>query len=120
MKLLSQEGLVYWDKFNFWTFRKSSNFNLDKNGYSSNKFFLRSEKNYKLMKLDISLFNQNKLNKIVKKFQPEFLINLAADSHVDRSIETPLKIANQNISLTIKLLISSLRYQKYKKTNLFI
>jgi len=94
--------------------------NLDKNGYSSNKFFLRSEKNYQLIKFDISLFNQNKLDKIVKKFQPKFLINLAAESHVDRSIETPFKIANQNISLTIKLLISSLRYQKYKKNFKFV
>ena len=94
--------------------------NLDKNGYSSNKFHLKKKKNYRFLKINISLSNQNKLNKIVKNFKPNILINLAAESHVDRSIEKPLLFANENISLTSKLLVSALNFQKYKKNFKFI
>ena len=93
--------------------------NLDKYSYSSNKFFLKNKKNYKLIKFDISKCDQKKLDTIFKS-NPDFLINLAAESHVDRSIEMPLMFASQNIFLTIKLLISSLKYQKKNKKFKFI
>ena len=63
--------------------------NLDKVSYSSN-FYNTHEykrlKNYKFLKCDI----QNKqLKKILFKYKPVAIFNLAAETHVDRSIDNP-------------------------------
>ena len=46
---------------------------------------IRNKKNYKLVKLDI--VNKSKLIKIIKKSNPIAIFNLAAETHVDRSID---------------------------------
>ena len=60
--------------------------NLDKLTYSSNRYKneLRNSKNYKLIKIDI--INKKKLIKIISKYKPIAIFNLAAETHVDRSI----------------------------------
>ena len=87
--------------------------NLDKLTYSSNrhKNFLRNSRNYKLIKIDI--VNKNKIIKILKKYKPKAIFNLAAETHVDRSIDGPAKFINTNINGTFNLL-ESLRYLKKK------
>ena len=85
--------------------------NLDKLTYSSNKFDdkIRNKKNYKLIKLDI--INKKKLIKIVNKYRPKAIFNLAAETHVDRSIDGPKNFINTNILGTFNLL-EALRFLK--------
>ena len=61
--------------------------NIDKLTYSSNNYKnkLRNKKNYQFIKLDIN--NKNKLIQIIKKNKPMAIFNLAAETHVDRSID---------------------------------
>jgi len=88
--------------------------NIDKLTYSSNKYFneIRNKKNYKFLRLDIN--NKNKLIKIFKKFKPAAIFNLAAETHVDRSIDGPKEFIHTNLNGTFNLL-ESLRYLHKKK-----
>ncbi len=88
--------------------------NLDKLTYSSNKYKskLRNRKNYKLIKIDI--INQKKIIKIIKKYKPKAIFNLAAETHVDRSIDNPEKFIKTNINGTFSLL-EALRFLQKKK-----
>ena len=78
--------------------------NIDKLSYSSNKFSekKRNNKNYKFVKLDIN--NKKKLFKIIKKYKPKAIFNLAAETHVDRSIDGPKPFIDTNINGTFNLL----------------
>jgi len=88
--------------------------NIDKLTYSSNKYFsdIRNKKNYKFLRLDIN--NKNKLTKIISKFKPSAVFNLAAETHVDRSIDGPEEFIHTNLNGTFNLL-ESLRYLQKKK-----
>ena len=64
--------------------------NIDNLSYSANPYNLRElkrNKNYKFYKLDIN--NKNKVFKILNKYKPIWVFNLAAETHVDRSIDDP-------------------------------
>ncbi len=69
--------------------------NLDKLTYSSNTYYKRNEKNYKFYKVDIN--NQKKILNIIKTNKPIAIFNLAAETHVDRSIDSPKKFVYSNI-----------------------
>lgn len=58
--------------------------------------------NYKFEKIDICDFKN--IEKIFKKYQIDAVINLAAESHVDKSIADPFIFAKTNILGTISLL----------------
>ncbi len=90
--------------------------NLDKLTYSSNiyKNHLRNKKNYKLIKIDI--INKKKITEIIKQYKPKVIFNLAAETHVDRSIDGPSNFINTNINGTFSLL-EALRYLKKKNVN---
>ena len=90
--------------------------NIDKLTYSSNRYKnkIRNKKNYKLVKLDI--VNKSKLIKIIKKSNPIAIFNLAAETHVDRSIDGPKNFIHTNIYGTFNLL-ESLRFLKKKNIN---
>ena len=87
--------------------------NIDKLTYSSNSYKnqLRNKKNYKLIKIDI---NNKILTKILIKHKPKAIFNLAAETHVDRSIDSPGNFIKTNINGTFNLL-ESLRYLKKRK-----
>ena len=93
--------------------------NLDKVSYSSNKYNVKeydNNKNYKFIKLDI---NSKKLTKIFKRYKPIGVFNLAAETHVDRSIDNPLNFIKSNILGTFNLLESFRRfYKSYSNTKL--
>ena len=90
--------------------------NLDKFGYASNNFLIdHQNKNYKYIKINIAQAPQNILDSIVRKFKPEYILNLAAESHVDRSIINPFLFLNENINLTIKILCAALKNQRNNK-----
>ena len=72
--------------------------NVDKISYSSNFYNVKefkNSKNYKFIKCDIN--NKTKIFSILKKEKPLALFNLAAESHVDRSIDSPYPFIKNNI-----------------------
>ena len=89
--------------------------NIDKISYSSNFYNTKSflnNKNYKFIKCDIR--NKKKIDKIFKQFKPNCIFNLAAETHVDRSIDSPISFINSNILGTFNLLES---FRKYSSNN---
>jgi dTDP-glucose 4,6-dehydratase len=95
--------------------------NLDKVSYSSNFYNVKNiayNKNYKFIKCDIS--NKQKILEIFKKEKPLALFNLAAESHVDRSIDTPYPFIKNNIIGVFNLLESVKKYYKTNKKFKFI
>jgi dTDP-glucose 4,6-dehydratase len=90
--------------------------NLDKLTYSSNKHNsnIRNSKNYKLIKVDI--VKKEQIIGIIKKFKPKAIFNLAAETHVDRSIDSPKNFIHSNIIGTFNIL-ESLRYLQKKNIN---
>ena len=93
--------------------------NVDKVSYSSNKYNLKeydNNKNYKFIRLDI---NSKKLTKIFTRYKPIGVFNLAAETHVDRSIDNPSNFIKSNIVGTFNLLESFRRfYKSYSNTKL--
>ena len=72
--------------------------NVDKLSYSANPYNLREinkNRNYRFFKVDIN--NKNRIFKILNKFKPMAVFNLAAETHVDRSIDSPKSFINSNI-----------------------
>ena len=94
--------------------------NLDKITYSSNFYNVKhfsKNKNYKFIKIDIN--NREKIFKIMKKFKPTAIFNLAAETHVDRSIDGPENFIKSNILGVFNLLEALRLYlKKYKKIKL--
>ncbi len=58
--------------------------------------------------------NKNKISQIINKYNPNFLINFAAESHVDRSIDNPKKFIESNINGVFSLLNTIRKYNKKK------
>ena len=63
---------------------------------------------YTFKKADIR--NEATLQKIIMDFKPDGIINLAAESHVDRSIYRPGDFISTNITGTYNLLQSAFKY----------
>jgi dTDP-glucose 4,6-dehydratase len=85
--------------------------NLDKLSYSGNLKSLQSvalSSNYVFKKIDIC--NVKLVEKIFKNFQPDIIMHLAAESHVDRSILESKEFIQTNILGTYNLLETSRRY----------
>lgn len=84
--------------------KKYSVINLDKVSYSSNFYNLKEHKNntkYKFIKCDL---NSKKILNILLKYKPICIFNLAAETHVDRSIDGPKNFINSNVLGTFNLL----------------
>ena len=87
--------------------------NIDKLGYSANPYNtknLNKNKNYIFFKTDLN--NKKKITKILNKYKPIGIFNLAAETHVDRSIDKPKNFIHSNILGTYNLLESILAYKK--------
>ena len=93
---------------------------VDKQTYSSNLDNLSgiSKKNYTLYKIDIC--NQNKFYNLIRKHSPICIFNLAAETHVDRSIDSPREFINTNILGTYSILEALRKYHKKNKKIKFI
>ena len=87
--------------------------NIDKASYSSKSYLLKNirSKNYVFLKIDIN--DKKKIIKVLDKYKPKGIFNLAAETHVDRSIDDPLKFITNNILGTFNLL-EAIRYFKKK------
>ena len=93
--------------------------NIDKVTYSSN-FYNTAEfvknKNYKFIKCDI---NNKRISSILNKYKPVCIFNLAAETHVDRSIDDAKSFIYSNILGVYNILECFKKYsQKNKKSKL--
>ena len=85
--------------------------NLDKLTYAGNLDSLLavvSNKRYSFIKADIC--NLGQLDKILDEFKPDIIMHLAAESHVDRSIDGPADFIQTNIVGTYNVLKASHDY----------
>ena len=92
--------------------------NIDKMAHASNIYNTRNykdSKNYKFIKLDI---RNKKLKAILFKFKPMGIFNLAAESHVDKSIDDPRIFIQSNIVGLSNLLEAFKDYSKIYKSRL--
>ncbi len=88
--------------------------NIDKNTYSSNIYNVkefRNNKKYTFIKCDIA---NKKLKKIIYKYKPIGIFNLAAETHVDRSIDSPENFIKSNIIGVFNILEI---FKKFSKSN---
>ena len=77
--------------------------NIDKFSYCSNSYLLKNKiKNLKNLRAD--LLNFGLIKKIIFTFKPDQIFHLAADTHVDVSLTTPLNYYNNNTKATLHLL----------------
>ncbi len=92
--------------------------NIDRATYSSNQYNVREfnkSKKYKFIKLDIK---NRKLKNILFKFKPCGIFNLAAETHVDRSIDNPDSFVQSNIVGVYNLLENFKIFSKKHKSKL--
>lgn len=84
--------------------------NLDKLTYASSEESLCDipKKRYKFLKGDIQKVND--IKKAIELSKPDYILNFAAETHVDRSIDGPNNFINTNIIGTYNLLSESLNY----------
>ena len=110
-------GFIGTNLVNFLIKKKLFVINLDNLTYSSNQYNekKRNKKNYKFIKVDIR--NKEKLVQIINRYDPKAIFNLAAETHVDRSIDGPKKFIDTNIIGTFNLL-ESIRFLKKKSIKL--
>ena len=94
--------------------------NVDKVSYSSNFYNTKkfnTIKNYKFIKCNLN--NKSKLVKILYKYKPRGIFNLAAETHVDRSIDGPKEFIQSNILGTFNLLEAFKKFsQNFNNTKL--
>jgi len=98
--------------------KKFNVLNIDKITYSSNfynvKDFFKSKK-YKFIKCDIG---NKKIKDILFQYKPDCIFNLAAETHVDRSIDNPENFIKSNIVGVHNLLECFKDYSKKYKSRL--
>ena len=90
---------------------KNEILNFDKLTYAANvNNLLKYKKNklYNFVQGDI--VDSKKILKILNSYKPDCIINFAAESHVDRSIDGPKEFINTNIIGTYELLNATLKY----------
>ena len=90
-------GFIGSNLVNYLVKKKYFVINIDKLTYSSNVFPKEnlSKKNYKFLKIDIN--NRLKIKSVIKRYKPLCIFNLAAETHVDRSIDSPYQFIHSNI-----------------------
>ena len=95
--------------------------NVDKVNYASNFYNTRgfsNKKNYKFIRLDIN--NRSKLRKVFNLHKPIAVFNLAAETHVDRSIDGPAEFIKSNIVGVFNLLEEFREFTKKNKKSKLI
>jgi dTDP-glucose 4,6-dehydratase len=97
-----------------WFLEKNRDFtliNLDKLTYAGNLGNLKSVENlpgYRFIKGDIC--DARLVYGVMEQYKPEYIVNFAAESHVDRSINNPLVFAETNIIGVATLLDTVYRF----------
>ena len=85
--------------------------NIDKLTYAGNLDSLKdidSSNRYSFIEQDIT--NLDKISSIFNQYKPDAVMHLAAESHVDRSIDGPSDFINTNIIGTFNVFEASRKY----------
>ena len=93
--------------------------NIDKLSYSAHPNNVRGfskNKNYIFYKVDLN--NRKKIINILNKYKPSGIFNLAAETHVDRSIDNPDSFIKSNLFGVYNLLESILYFKKKNKKDI--
>ena len=105
--------LIYDERFSI--------FNIDKYGYASDhtgiENILKEKKNVNYSFFKLNLSERNKLDDLVNSIEPDIIMHLAAESHVDRSIQSPRDFIESNIVGTFNLLEATRSYLRNRKQN---
>ncbi len=86
--------------------------NIDKLSYSAQKYNLKDVKSKKYFFKKIDINNKKEITKILKRYKPHGIFNLAADTHVDRSIDDSSNFIRNNILGVYNLLEAIKNYNK--------
>ena len=108
-------GFIGSNLVNYFLKRKYFVINIDKMSYSGNKYNVSNinKKNYFFIKSDIN--NKKVIIDTLKRFKPSVVFNLAAETHVDRSIDDPEPFIHSNINGVFNLLESIRLYNRNLK-----
>ena len=91
---------------------------IDKLTYAGNLESLKSIENdsrYEFEQVDIC--NSKEIKRVFNEYSPDIVMHLAAESHVDNSIKSPLGFAQTNVMGTLNLLEAALKQWKDNLTN---
>lgn len=89
--------------------------NLDLLTYAGNRASLadlEGDPRYQFVHGDIA--DPRVVNRVFAEFQPDFVVNMAAESHVDRSIEDPAVFIRTNVQGTRCLLDAAARFEVHR------
>ena len=92
--------------------------NIDKLSYSANLYNLKNIKTNKYIFVKTDINNKYIVSKILKKHKPSIIYNLAAETHVDRSIDDPKPFIHNNINGVFNLLEAIRSYNKKTKNKI--
>ena len=92
--------------------------NIDKLSYSANLYNLKNIKTNKYIFVKTDINNKYIVSKILKKYKPSIVYNLAAETHVDRSIDRPKPFIHNNINGVFNLLEAIRSYNKKTKNKI--
>ena len=109
-------GFIGSNLSNFLLKKKYKVLNIDKANYASNLYNIknfRSHKNYKFIKNDLS--DSKKIYKIINRYKPVCIFHLAAETHVDRSIDDPMLFVQDNVVATCNILNFARTQNKLKR-----
>lgn len=83
---------------------------VDKMSKVSNDYIKNIADNKRLIFIKENICNYKKIEEIFIKYHIDYVINFAAESHVDRSIKNPSFFVKNNVESTLNLLKLSLKY----------
>ena len=90
--------------------KKKKVINIDKETYAADDYNLKGLKSINLINKKFDINDYTKVTSLFKKYKPKYIINFAAESHVDRSIKNSSSFVKTNIQGTHNLLRVSLDY----------
>ncbi len=85
---------------------------VDKLTYAGNISSLQLDVNKNINIEEVDIIESEKIQKILNSFKPDIIFHLAAESHVDRSIDNPQEFIDTNVLGTFVMLNSSKEYLK--------
>ena len=123
MKVLVTGGLGFIGSSFIRELAKSDNYtiaNIDSKSYASNLDAISEfEEIKKYSFYHENICDESAMQKIFHEFSPDWIVNFAAETHVDRSIDSPQNFIDTNIFGTYNLLQSSLDYYSKNKKSSF-
>ena len=89
--------------------------NMNSMTYSATKYDLNKINKKNILFLKLILIIKRKVLQILKRFKPKAIFNLAAETHVDRSIDNPKRFISSNVNGVFNLLEAIRNFKKKNK-----